>query len=113
MDTRNPAPSVAASYVAAADDALAEATRARTRWSDAGELERVALVDTLIGFLIAQRDKARHGELPPSRDAGYGFALTRFMDDYEWRPEGDDLLKRVHAMQDIWRRSADDVSQTA
>jgi hypothetical protein len=44
--------------------------------------------------------KADLGELP-RRD--YGFALTRFMDEYEWGTEGDRVWDLVHQLLHIWR----------
>jgi hypothetical protein len=31
-----------------------------------------------------------------------GFPLTRFVGEYDWGPDGDELVERVYALQRIW-----------
>lgn len=90
-------------YAVAAERALAEAEHVRDRWVSGGDSSGVEVADRLLGFLQQHRDNARKGILP-SRE--FGYALTRFMDDYEWRPEGSRLQDLVCAMRDIWAERA-------
>jgi hypothetical protein len=90
---------VTAAYAAAADDAIAEADRLRARWAGSGDTEGAALTERLRQQLVTSRDAARRGELPPR---GGGFPLTRFVGEYDWGPDGDELVDRVYALQRIW-----------
>lgn len=87
----------AAAYRAVAERALVEAGELRDVWSF--DPKRVELVDRLIGFLRTHVEHAKAGELPSRR---FGFALTRFMDDFEWRPEGERLFDTAHELSNIW-----------
>jgi len=90
---------VTATYAAAADDAIAATERLRARWAEDGDAEGVALAERLRHQLVTSRDDARHGVLPP-RDGG--FPLTRFIGDYDWGPEADDVVEQVYGLQRIW-----------
>lgn len=89
-------------YAEAADEAIAEAQRLRSRWAESGDMSGAALAERLERLLIAERDAARRGRLPPCEG---GFPLTRFVSDHEWGAEGRDLVERVYALQRIWEGS--------
>jgi hypothetical protein len=100
MDTRDQASPLAARY---ADTLVAtiEAARAgRAAAAAAGRDARARNFDRLLGFLDEQLIAARAGTLPARR--GYGFALSRYVDEYEWGEEGSRVLELVHDLQHIW-----------
>jgi len=100
MDTRDETASLAARYAETLSAAVDEARAARAVALAQGNGARVRNVDRLVGFLEEQLAAARSGSLPPRK--GYGFALTRYMDDYEWGEEGTRLVDLVHELQRIW-----------
>lgn len=91
-------PETVRSYADLLDRALAEAEALRETWS-VGEPQMVDLADRLLGFLRDQADHVVAGELP-SRELGFG--LTRFMDDYEWRPQGAEVQTTIRQLSDVW-----------
>lgn len=100
MDTRNPTSPLASRYAEGLTAAIDEAKRARTIAAANAREHRARNIDRLIGFLEDQLASAREGKLPPRK--GYGFALTRYMDEYEWGEEGRKLFDLVLALQRIW-----------
>jgi hypothetical protein len=99
VDPRDTTAAVTDAYTAAADDAIAEAERVRARWAERGDTEGAALAERLQQQLVASRDDARRGTLPPRNG---GFPLTRFVGEYDWGPDADGLVDRVYALQRIW-----------
>jgi hypothetical protein len=92
-------PATSEDYRALTEAILAKAVELRHRWSEAGDRSGVELVDRLIGFLEEQRDNARQGLLPAR---AHGFALTRFMGDYDWGPDGKEMQAMVYDLQELW-----------
>jgi ribosomal protein S18 acetylase RimI-like enzyme len=91
-------------YVELAQEAIAEARRLRSRWAEAGDTSGAAIAERLERLLVAERDAAERGRLPPR--AG-GFRITRFVGDYEWGSEGRELVDLVFSLQHIWREETD------
>jgi hypothetical protein len=66
---------------------------------DDGSFTDPVPLERLIEFLREQIEHADNGELPWRRG---GFALTRYMGDFEWRPAGEELENDAYELQRIW-----------
>ena len=100
MGARGATDPVTAEYAALCAEALAEAERLHEAWTRSGD-SGALLAARLVGLLRDELDRAQRGELPPPE---HGFPLTRFVGDYEWRPEGTTVVERVYAMQRYWQQ---------
>lgn len=98
--TKGPAPE---EYLRLCDRAI-EAAEALQRHHEArGDQRGAELAARAVWLLQAeQAGAAEHGV--PSRDHGYGYNTSRFISEYEWGPEGEELVDAVRAMADFWRR---------
>jgi hypothetical protein len=100
MDTRAKMTFLVDRYAEGLVAAIDEAKRVRTIAIANGLEHRVRNLDRLVGFLDNQLVAARSRRLPPRK--GYGFALSRYMDEYEWGEEGRKLFDLILALQTIW-----------
>lgn len=98
--TKGPAPE---EYLRLCDRAIEAAEALRRRRQARGDGRGAELAARAVSLLQAERAGAgEHGV--PSRDHGYGFAMSRFISEYDWGAEGQDLAEAVYAMADFWRR---------
>lgn len=87
-------------YTVALAVAIDEARSLLATAASQGRESRVRNVNRLLGFLEQQQEEARSGVMP--RREGYGYALTRYADEYEWGDEGTRLVDLVYELQHIW-----------
>ncbi|MBW3650399.1 MAG: hypothetical protein KY458_07520 [Actinobacteria bacterium] len=98
--TKGPAPE---EYLRLCDRAIEVAEALRRRRQARGEQRGAELAARAVSLLEAGRaGSAEHGV--PSGEHGIGFAMAGFISEYDWGPEGRDLVDAVYAMADYWRR---------
>lgn len=98
--SKGPAPE---EYLRLCDRAIEVAEALRCRRQARGDGRGAELAARAVTLLQAERAGAgEHGV--PSRDHGYGYAMTGFISEYDWGAEGQELVDAVYVMADFWRR---------
>ncbi|HEV2068164.1 MAG TPA: hypothetical protein VGR26_00050 [Acidimicrobiales bacterium] len=98
--TKGPAPE---DYLRLCDRAIEAAGALRRRRQACGDGRGAELAARAVTLLQAERAVAgEHGV--PSREQGYGYVMTGFISQYDWGPDGQELVHAVYAMAEFWRR---------
>ena len=90
-------------FVAAGDEAIAEAEALRGRFIESGLDRKVELMTRIIDFLVGRRNGIAEGtlDIPPTA----AFGVSRFVGDYDWGPEAQGFVDAAYAFERYWERN--------